>query len=115
MESIHTEGGGGDSVAATFILEGEPDPANGDAPRLVGDVIGTFLNPNGVSIDITRQPGNLTALQNQTATLSVTATGTSAYGPNVAFQWQMAPAGSTSFTDIAGETSDTYTTPEWCA
>ena len=112
MESLHTEGGGGDSVAATFILEGEADPANGDAPKLVGDVIGTFLNPNGASIDITRQPRDITALQSQTATLSVTATGTSAYGPNVGFQWQMAPAGSTSFTDIAGETSDTYTTPE---
>ena len=111
MESLHSEGGGGDSVAATFILEGDPDPVNGDAPKLAGDLIGTFLNPNGASINITQQPRNLTALQQQTVTLSVTATGTSAYGPNVGYQWQIAPAGSTSFTDISGATSEAYTTP----
>jgi hypothetical protein len=47
MESLHTEGGGGDSVAATFIKAGEADPVDGDAPKLTGPVIGTYVGETG--------------------------------------------------------------------
>jgi hypothetical protein len=47
MESIHTEGTGGDSVAATFIKAGEADPVNGDPPKLTGDVIGAYVEDSG--------------------------------------------------------------------
>ena len=111
LESVHTEGGGGDSVAATFILEGDPDPVNGDAPKLTGSVIGAYLNPNGASVTITAQPQSITVGENREGTLTADATGTSAYGSTVTYQWQSAPKGSTTFTDIAGATAASYTTP----
>ena len=39
------------------------------------------------------------------------ATGQSLYGTNVIYQWQSAPRGSSTFTDIPGETLNSYTTP----
>ena len=104
MESQHTEGGGGDSVGATFIMEGENDPANGDAPKLTGSLIGTYLNPNGAAINITQQPASITILQNRGATVSVSETHSSAYGTVVGYQWQKASAGGT-FADITGATA----------
>ncbi len=111
MESLHTEGGGGDSVSATFIMEGEADPVNGDAPKLTGSLISTYMDPNGAAVSITQQPASLTQEVGKTATLTVVATGTSAYGPNVKYQWQKAASGSSTFADIAGATAASYTTP----
>jgi hypothetical protein len=111
IEQNHWEGGGGDNVDATFIIEGANDPANGTATALTGSVIGTYLNPNGASVNITQQPANDSILQNQNTTLSIAATGTSAYGGNVSYQWQSAPKGSSNFTPIAGATGPTYKTP----
>lgn len=111
MESIHNEGTGGDSVAATFIIEGEDDPVNGDAPKLTGSLIGTYLDPMGASITISQQPQSLTIGANATATFTVAATGSSAYGTNLVYQWQKAAAGSSSFADIPGARAVTYTTP----
>ncbi|MBT5925936.1 MAG: hypothetical protein HOH33_04905, partial [Verrucomicrobia bacterium] len=110
LESQHTEGGGGDSVGATFILSNEDDPLSGDAPRLAGDLIGTYLDPNGISINITDQPADASAFENLAATFTIVAEGTSAYGTGVGYQWQMAPGGSDDFTDIAGATGASYTT-----
>lgn len=63
MESLHTEGGGGDSVAATFIKSGEADPVDGDAPKLTGAVIGTYVGASGggeaIFTDVQLTAGNL--------------------------------------------------------
>jgi hypothetical protein len=48
MESQHTEGGGGDNVEVTFIMAGDPDPADGDASKLTGAVIGTTIPADGL-------------------------------------------------------------------
>lgn len=57
-------------------------------------------------ITITKQPADTAIATGQTATLSVTATGSS----TPTYQWQKAAPGSTNFVDIAGATSATYTT-----
>jgi hypothetical protein len=49
MESLHTEGGGGDSVSATFIMEGEDPPVNGTITALSGNLIGTYMDVNNVA------------------------------------------------------------------
>lgn len=111
IEALHTEGGGGDSVAATFKLDTENDPVNGNAPRIGGKTVGVYLNPNGASVTIAQQPQNTTVFQNRSATFAVTAKGASAYGTTVTYQWQTAAKGSSAFTDIAGATLASYTTP----
>ncbi len=111
MESLHTEGGGGDSVAATFIIEGDADPVNGDAPKLAGSLIGTYMDPNGASVTISQQPKSATTVANATVTFTVAATGTSKYGTNLTYQWQKAAPGSATFAALAGATATSYTTP----
>ncbi len=58
---------------------------------------------------ITDQPNNVTICDNTTTTLAVTATGDSSTG-SLFYQWQNSSDGS-SFSDIAGATNNTYTTP----
>ncbi len=113
MESRHYEGGGGDNVGATFInvTAGDADPVNGDAPRLTKSNVGFYLDPTGASVTIVTPPVAVTQQEQLTATFTVVATGTSVYGTAVSYQWQSAPKGSTTFTDISGATSASYTTP----
>ncbi|HOW68264.1 MAG TPA: PA14 domain-containing protein [Candidatus Paceibacterota bacterium] len=111
LESIQSEGGGGDNVGVTFKRDTDPDPVDGDVSKLTGNVIGVYLNPNGANVNITSQPKDTTILESRTATLTVTATGSSAYGPQLNYQWQKANPGSSDFTDITGATADSYTTP----
>ena len=110
LESLHTEGGGGDSVAATVVSADEDDPVDGDAPTLTGSLIGTYLDPNGASITILQQPATKSVNEGRSTMLNIVVEGTSAYGNNVNIQWQQAAAGSADFTDIAGATTDTYET-----
>jgi len=116
---VQEEGGGGDNMAVTFKLVGEPNPANGTAPRIDSSVLGTYaqaLALNGATINITRQPVSTNGLQNRTVTLSVAAVGgyqgdASSAAPALTYRWQTAPAGSTTFTNILGATGTSYTTP----
>lgn len=55
----------------------------------------------------TQQPQNRTVTAGQTATFSVTATGTAP----LAYQWQSQLPGASGFTDIAGATAASFTTP----
>jgi len=110
LESIHTEGGGGDSVAATVIRTSDPDPMDGDPPTLTGSLIGTYLDPTGADISIQSQPANTEVPDGMKVDLTIAATGTSAYGSFVNIQWQSAPAGSSDFVNIPGKTGDTLRT-----
>ena len=110
MLSIHHDIGGADDFAATYKLESEIDPINGDAPRLTGSVIGYYFDPSGASVSFTSQPVNVSAVQGGLATFTVAATGISVYGTNVFYQWQSAPKGSSTWTDIAGATTASYKT-----
>ncbi len=102
---------GGCWSAATYKLDTDPDPANGSAPTLTGNVVGAYLDPTGTSITFTSQPQNATSIIGTTATFSVAATGTSLYGGAIFYQWQSAPKGTSTWTDIPGATSATYQTP----
>jgi len=112
MESLHTEGGGGDNVGATFIniTAGDSDPVNGDAPRLNKSNVSVYLDPTGASVTISQQPQSVTTQEGVTATFTVVASATSVYGTTVTYQWQGAPKGSSTFTDISGATAASYTT-----
>lgn len=60
-----------------------------------------------VAPSISTQPTNQTVTAPNTATFTVTASGT----PSPTYQWQRNPGGNTSFADIASATSSSYTTP----
>jgi hypothetical protein len=119
IEAAHEEGGGGDNLAVTYKLVGQPDPVNGTAPRIDSSVIGDYpqaLTLNGATITVTTQPTSTSGLQNRTVTLNVAATSgyigdASGAGPALRYQWQTAPSGSTTFTNIPGATGTTFTTP----
>lgn len=117
MFSIHTEGGGGDNVGATFTTVDEWSslapfvPDNGSAPAFTGNVIGVYLDPNGATIDIVAPPSDTTQQENRTATFMVEAVGNSAYGNTVTYQWQKTTPGGSTFSNIAGATAAEYTTP----
>lgn len=102
---------GGDEYAATYKYEGENDPAPGDPPKLTANVVGFYFDPMGASITFSEQPQSVSTIQGATVTFTVAATGTSVYGTNVLFQWQSAPKGSSTFTDIPNATGTSYTTP----
>jgi len=117
LEGVNHEGGGGDNLAVTYKLVGEPDPSNGDASRLAGFVLDKYVNAlDGGTITITNQPQNTTAVQSQRATLTIGATSgyigdTSSASPGLSYQWQAAPAGSSTFTNIGGASGASFTTP----
>lgn len=114
MEAVFREAGGGDNLEVTMITEDEAEeegfPPNGTVSTLTGDLIGTYLNPNGAEVTITQQPQDATALEGRTVTFTVEAEGTHVYGNSIVYQWQSADAGSSDFADIEGATAASYTT-----
>jgi hypothetical protein len=105
---------GADDFAVTYKLSTEPDPIDGDTPRLTGSVIAYYFDPIGASVSFSQQPQSATVLEEETSTnFSALAAGSSDYanGTNVVYQWQLAPKGSTTWTNIAGATTATYSTP----
>ena len=102
---------GADDFAVTYAYAGAPLPVVGDAPLLTGSLVGAYLDPTGASVSFSQQPTNVTILQGRTATFTAVVTGQSLYGTTVVFQWQTAPSGSTTFTNIPGATASSYTTP----
>jgi hypothetical protein len=102
IEAVHHEGGGGDNLAVYIKLAAEEDPANGAAPSAAGGSFGFFAAP--ATITITTAPQNQTIVEGKNATLSVTATTTSAYGI-ASYQWKK------NGTAIPGATGPTFTLP----
>jgi hypothetical protein len=101
---------GADDSAATYTYENEPAPTPGDAPKLTANLVGYYYDPNGASITFSQQPQNATAMEGNTATFTAAVSGTSAYGTNLVLQWQAAPQGSTTYTNISGATGMKYET-----
>lgn len=99
IEVIHGEGGGGDNVGVAWQMPGDKNPpANGSAP-ISGQYLSTIL-PSG-PVGITAQPVSVTARENQSATLSVSADGTPPFG----YQWYRNGVA------IKGATGARYTIP----
>ena len=65
------------------------------------------LSVNTASASITVQPANQRVTVGKTASFSVTATGSTP----ISYQWQKAPSGSSTFSNISGATGSSYTTP----
>jgi len=86
-------------------------PSDGDATKLVGSVIGYDFNPAGSSLEFTEQPQSISAVVGTFATFTAAASGSSPYGDTVTYQWQTAAQGSSTWTNIAGATAASYTTP----
>ncbi len=102
---------GGDWYGATYSGGAVAVPADGDVSKLTGSVVGVSLNPAGSSLTITNQPADTTGVEGRSVTFSVGATASSPYASTVSYQWQSAPPGSSTFTNIAGATSNPYTVP----
>lgn len=117
IEAVHNEGGGGDKVDVTFKIVGESDPVNGDLSRITAFTTAPYpMGLNGGYIVVTNFPPSLNATQSLTATLTIGATSgyvgdTSSASPGIAYQWQSAPAGSSTFANISGANGTSYTTP----
>jgi hypothetical protein len=114
IEGVHHQGNGGDAFGVTFIIAGNPDPADGTAPALTSQFLAVNAY-NNTFISITSVPGNVAGAPGYTATFSVAATsgylGSSTTPPPIFYQWQSAPFGSSNFTGIPNATSSSYTTP----
>lgn len=115
IEVLHSEGGEGDQVGATFILAGQPDPVDFSPPAIGGTNVGLYLDPTPVSITFTQQPQNQRIFANSPATFSAGVSGYTAggYPGLIHFQWQKALAGG-EFADIPGASGaarTSYTTP----
>lgn len=102
---------GADDFSATYIMEGDADPANGTIPTIAGSVVGFYVDPSQSEINITQQPASVTEEEGRTAVFTVVATGVDAYGGAIAYQWQRQASGGGAWTDLSGATGDTYQTP----
>jgi hypothetical protein len=117
IEGVSHEGGGGDNFAATYKLVGEADPVPGESPKLSGFVLAPYVQGlDGGYITVTNFPASVTGVQSKTTTITIGATSgyigdTSGLRPGISYQWQAAPSGSSTFTNIPGAGGTSYTTP----
>ena len=117
IESAHHEGGGGDNLVVAYRMVGQEPPLDGEGSNIGRDTLGTWaaaVGMNGARIIINSGPTNTTAVQNRTGTFSISAMSRfigddSAASPGLAYQWQTAPSGSTTFTNIPGASSPSVT------
>ena len=115
IEGDHHQGTGGDDFAVTYKYATAADPATGTAPALTGTNISAVAF-NNTYISVTSPPASAVAVQNATAAFAVSAVSgylgnAASAGPDLVYQWQSAPAGSLSFTNIPGAIFQTYDTP----
>jgi len=83
IELVFREGTGGDGGEVYYKLSTDADPANGAAPNLTGNVIGSNVDPAVLPPVITSQPGNIAYTNGQTLTFAVVVESSSP----VTYQW----------------------------
>lgn len=94
---LKTEGTGGRAGRVQYETLVAMSTITGDSDSL----------PPVPTITISGQPSNTSVVEPATGTFSVTASATAG---TLSYQWQKAEAGNTTFANIAGATSSTYTT-----
>jgi len=99
IEGVMNEFGGGDNMEVTFYLTTESPPADGDAPKLTGSVIGVNV-ASATTLTFTSQPQNTTAYAGTLAQFSVTVQTDSEIAPS--YQWRKGGA------IITNATASTY-------
>ncbi len=110
LRALHTEGGGGDNVGVTYIKAGAAEPESG-SPPIQGSEFGIYIDRSQSELNVTQQPAAVSGLEGRTTVVSVGATGKWQWSDEPFFQWQAAPSGGSSYSNIAGATSSSYTTP----
>jgi hypothetical protein len=104
------------NFAVTYKMAGNPDPADGTAPALAGSVLSGYADGPAM-ITIINQPQNAAANTGGVAQFNVVATASyfadaaGGVGPLISYQWQSAPPGSGTFTNIPFATNQSYVTP----
>ncbi|HUS33956.1 MAG TPA: PA14 domain-containing protein [Verrucomicrobiae bacterium] len=106
------EGGGGDFLSVAWrnsVTDTDPTiPPTGQLEAIPTENLASAYDPSA-SVNITTQPASKTVRENEPYSFTVVY---NAYSPlsgtTATVQWQSAPAGSSTFTDIAGATGNTY-------
>jgi hypothetical protein len=113
VEALLKEGGGDDYLQVAW---NGPDAADinsvtGLAP-IPGQFLQTYIDPIA-NVNISAQPTNVTTVANGPASFTIAYTSTNSVigSSGSSVQWQKAPAGGSTFTNIPGATSTTYTIP----
>jgi hypothetical protein len=115
LEADHHQGSGGDGFAATFKFAGAPDPADGSVPALTSGLLAVNAY-NNTYITITASPRNAAVNPGTNATFAVAAFSgylgdpSGLVAPPISYQWQSAPFGVSSFTNISNATTNSFTT-----
>jgi hypothetical protein len=82
----------------------------GAANSVTSSAVTLTVTPAPIAPSITVHPADQTVTAGQTASFSVTATGTS-----LGYQWQRSIDGGTTYTNVSGATASSYTTPATAA
>jgi len=106
IEAVHHEGGGGDNLAVTFKLIDQPDPADGDAPKMTNGVI-SMLTWTPTKLDVATNPLDADMFEDQSVTFTAAFSTDAETLPKL--QWQRQAPGSSDWVDIAGATIGSYT------
>jgi hypothetical protein len=101
------EGGGGDYLSIAWRKESDTTPA-GTLQPIPSSFLATYADPGPVAIAFTTQPTSRTASENTRTTFTAAATGSPA---PLVLQWQRQAPGATTFSDIPGANSASYTSP----
>lgn len=103
IEGLHKQNSGAENFGIAWTKPGEAATTINVIP---GKYLAGYSNPDfQPALTITKQPVNTTVAAGKQAVFTVAATGQSAYGTNVGFQWQK------NGSDIDGAITSTYVTP----
>jgi hypothetical protein len=103
IEAIHNEGGGGDNLAVTYFMLGDPVPTNGAPPAVGGSNVEMLAAPI-TKLDFTTQPANMSVFVDQAAQFNSATEWDGEITPN--YQWYRTQSGTT--TAITGATGNNY-------
>lgn len=107
IEADMEQGGGGDNLGVYYKLAADPDPSDGDATTMTGNVI-AYAAVDGTTVTFTAQPQSSYTVS-QAQSLSLTLAGASslmgddAVNPTpISITWQAQAPGAGGFTNIPG-------------
>jgi hypothetical protein len=109
MVGLYHEGGGNDYLQVAFTRDGSTAGLDESDSRNSSTIPSQYLQApaggiTGPDLGFVAHPQDLSIFENRSFKFSVTTSG----APGTSLQWQSAPAGSSTFTDIAGATGTSY-------
>lgn len=103
IEAIHNEGSGGDNLAVTYTMLGDPVPTNGTPPAIGGTNVEMVAAPI-TKLAFATQPANMSVFVDQAAQFNSVAEWDGEIAPS--YQWYRRQDGTS--TAIAGATGNNY-------